>query len=771
MGFDTDTDLEALAALELELRATSPSVITAAPAAEDAPDAAPSGHDTVEDISDNTPDARHASAESIASLEALTAELQSRESAHQSSLQSLAQPSHERSVQAPQSEYDLPQSSSIEDSELSFSDVPSGENLEGISLIELAEVLDQHRAWVESGGESGQKADLSGVNLSKADLTGVNLQGAHMHRTNLTGADLSMANLRGASLVQADMRDTNLLGTELRGANLMGANLYGAEGVWVGRLGGTNLFDAILPETVAAFDSSKAIADSTQIARWFYFLMLTASAICALLVAFTSDVRLVMNASAIPLSSLGNVLPMVGFYLGGPILLFAIYLRFHFVLLRLWASMAALPATFQDGQTLEKDGPWYLMGMVRRHFRWTRDGRSSFAMLETVVSTALAYWVVPATLFLFWLRYLVLQDFRGTLLQAVLFTLSIAAATCVPTIVARVLRPGDPLRKDSKNLLRMIFGATRAALVAGLVLLLLSIGVIRGIPADTDAAPERSAASIRRWAAQVFQSVGYRPYADLTETVLSPAPKTWNEEGLAAVQGAHLNQVDLRFARAYRAFLLNARLWRGNLEGAYLSEADLRGANLREVILRDANLDRAQIGHATLVSVDARNANLAAADLRGADLSYANLENARLSNAKLPGASLYGVNLRNAQLLRADLSHTDLRDTKLEQSILSFADLREADLSSAKLVQANMTGALMKGTMLLDADLRNADLRGASLSGAVLRGADITGANLAGADLRETSGVTPTQICSAHWRGALLTEEMQSAVQSQCSAQ
>jgi uncharacterized protein YjbI with pentapeptide repeats len=661
----------------------------------------------------------------------------------------------------------------LQEQEHAAPELTAEESLAGISLLELAEVLDQHRIWVETGGESGVKADLCGVNLSKADLTGVNLQGASLHRTNLTGADLSMANLRGASLVQADLRDTNLLGTELRGANLMGANLYGAEGVWVGRLGGTNLFDAILPETVAAFDSSKAIADATQVARWYYFLMLTASAICCLLIAFTSDVRLVLNASAIPMPHLGNLLPMGGFYLGGPILLFVVYLRFHFVLLRLWGSMAALPATFQDGQTLEKDGPWYLMGMVRRHFRWTRDGRSSFAVLETVVSTALAYWVVPTTLLVFWLRYLVLQDFRGTLLQAVLFTLSIATATCVPTIVARLLRPGDPLRKDSKNLLRMGFSATRAALAAGIVLLLLSIGVIRGLPADGDAAPERSQASVRRWAAQVFQSVGYRPYADLTETTLStPPPRgNWTEEALAAVQGAHLNQVDLRFVRAYRAFLVNARLWRGNLEGAYLSEADLRGANLREVTLRDAILDRAQLGHATLVYVDARNTNLAAADLRGADLSYGNFENAMLSNAKLPGASLYGVNLRYAQMLRTDLSRTDLRDTKLEQSVLSFADLGQADLSSAKLMQANMTGAQMKGTILLDADLRNADLRGALLSGAVLRGADLTGANLAGADLREAAGLTPAQLCSAHWRGALLDADMQTALQAQCPAQ
>ncbi|HXM16576.1 MAG TPA: pentapeptide repeat-containing protein, partial [Candidatus Eremiobacteraceae bacterium] len=132
-----------------------------------------------------------------------------------------------------------------------------------ISVLELAEILDQHRIWVESAGESGNKADLCGVNLAKADLTGVNLQGAQLQRANLAGADLSMANLRGANLVQADLHDTNLLGAELRGANLMGANLYGAEGVWVGRLGGANLFDAILPETVAAFDSSKAIEDAT----------------------------------------------------------------------------------------------------------------------------------------------------------------------------------------------------------------------------------------------------------------------------------------------------------------------------------------------------------------------------------------------------------------------------------------------------------------------------------------------------------------------------
>src|SRR3989475_5166620 len=361
-------------------------------------------------------------------------------------------------------------------------DVLSGGDSIGISLLDLAEVRDQHKQWVDAGGESGVKADLCGVNLAKADLTGVNLQGAHLHRTNLAGADLSMANLRGASLVRTNLQSANLLGTELRGANLMGANAYGAEGLWFGRLGGTNLFDAVLPESISAVDSSKAIADATKVARWFYFLTVGLSFVCCLLIAFTTDVRLLLNASALPIPRLGNVLPMTGLYLGGPLVLLALSLRFHFLLLRLWGSMAALPAVFPDGQTLEKDGPWYVMGLVRRHFRWQGESRSAMTVFETVVSTALAYWIVPVALFFFWLRYLARQDFRVTLLHVWLMTISVATATSVPFVVSRVLRPGDLRLPKSKNVLRLVLRTLRASLAVGCILFLLSIGVDRGLP-------------------------------------------------------------------------------------------------------------------------------------------------------------------------------------------------------------------------------------------------------------------------------------------------
>src|SRR5437899_1757245 len=427
-------------------------------------------------------------------------------------------------------------------------EVSSGRESIAISLIDLAEILDQHKQWVESGGESGVKADLCGVNLAKADLTGVNLQGAHLHRTNLAGADLSMANLRGASLVRSNLQNANLLGTELRGANLMGANLYGAEGLWFGRLGGTNLFDAVLPESISAVDSSKAIGNATKVARWFYFLTVGVSVICGFLIGFTSDTRLLINSSALHTTRLGNLLPMTGFYLGGPLVLLVLSLRFHFLLLRLWGSMAALPAVFPDGQTLEKDGPWYLMGLVRRHFRWQGESRSAMTAFETVLSTVLAYWIVPVTLFFFWLRFLPLQGFRGNLLNVFLMNLSFATATCVPFVVSRVLRPGDIRIPKSKSVVRMILGTTRAALATGCILFIISLGVNRGLPADRAAAVGESPSDVRRWAAMVFQSVGYRPYADLTEATLSsPPPRgtVWTDETLEKIVGARLNQMNL----------------------------------------------------------------------------------------------------------------------------------------------------------------------------------------------------------------------------------
>src|SRR5258706_14875477 len=97
----------------------------------------------------------------------------------------------------------------------------------------------------------------------------------------------------------------------------------------------------------------------------------------------------------------------------------------------------------------------------------------------------IAYWIVTATLFFFWLRYLPRQDFRGTLLHVFLMTLSVATATCLPFDVSRVLRAGDIRLPTSKNIIRMILCTMRSAMVSGCILFLFSLGVNRRLTFDS----------------------------------------------------------------------------------------------------------------------------------------------------------------------------------------------------------------------------------------------------------------------------------------------
>ncbi len=638
-------------------------------------------------------------------------------------------------------------------------------------LLEFAQILDQHRLWVESGGSEGARGNFNGANLAEIDMTAANLQGADLQKAKLQGADLSMTNLRNANLVEVDLRDANLLGTEFSGANLMGANLYGAQGLWAGRLGGTNLFDATLPEAMAALTGRKTIEQFTQAARWFYLLLMAVCVGACGLIALTTDVRLLLDESATVTARIPKVLPLRGFYLGAPLLLTVLYLRLQFLFLRLWGSMGALPAVFPDGQTPEKDGRWYLMGPIRPYLRWSRDPHSALGMVESYVSMLLGYWAVPATLFFFWLRYLVLQDYRGTLLQVFLLTVASGAACGMPRLVKRVLRPGDWTEESTPQFIRDVLKATRLPVLAGMVLFLLSLGVIKGLPGDTTLRPEVERGDPRRWAATAFQFIGYRPYADLTDERISTRFDKDNPGGAQLDEGSgpRLNGINLRYARGYHAAFANAHLWRANLEGTSLAETDFRGANLREANMRSARMDRLLAEKANLVSVDARGASFNGGDFRGADWSYANLQGATLATANLSGATLYAVDLEQANLLRADLSHADLRDTKLQGAVLSLAKLEQTDFSAAKMMGVNLTGAQAKGTIFLEADLSKADLRGAMFAGAVLRQVKMDGASLMGADFRGASGLESWQVCSAEgWRGAQFDADVKAAVEQAC---
>ena len=79
---------------------------------------------------------------------------------------------------------------------------------------ELSLILDKHKKWLNDDPD-GERADLSGANLSGADLSGANLSYADLSGANLSYADLSGANLSGADLSSADLSGANLSGADL----------------------------------------------------------------------------------------------------------------------------------------------------------------------------------------------------------------------------------------------------------------------------------------------------------------------------------------------------------------------------------------------------------------------------------------------------------------------------------------------------------------------------------------------------------------------------
>src|SRR4029077_12390541 len=90
-----------------------------------------------------------------------------------------------------------------------------------------------------------------------------------------------------------------------------------------------------------------------------------------------------------------------------------------------------------------KSLPWIVSWPASSYFRWLRERRAAMAGGEKAIRILLLYWVTPATMTLFWGRYLTLQDLRGTILHAVLIAAATTAAIHFPRSAARAFRSDE----------------------------------------------------------------------------------------------------------------------------------------------------------------------------------------------------------------------------------------------------------------------------------------------------------------------------------------
>ncbi len=149
-------------------------------------------------------------------------------------------------------------------------------------------------------------------------------------------------------------------------------------------------------------------------------------------------------------------------------------------------------------------------------------------------------------------------------------------------------------------------------------------------------------------------SVGYFQTANVADEAVSRKPVSWTgresfgEPELKAVTGATLKYQNLRFLRAYKAFLVNGQMNDADLTGAVLAFSDLRGSDLSSAILVNADLNGARVS-STATPTNLRYANLTGADFKFASLRNANLDHANVTNADFASADLSGANLTGTQ--------------------------------------------------------------------------------------------------------------------------
>ena len=606
-----------------------------------------------------------------------------------------------------------------------------------------------------------QGAILDRADLRKSFLHHANLQEVFLREANLQEADLGTANLRGADLFRTRMQNANLSDVDLtETTNLLGRNLAGA-----------NLTNARLPEGIARFDGLDYVAERARSASKIFMLMIFGCAYSWLTIAATTDARLLDIAASSPLPIIQVNVPIVGFYWIGAVFLLAVYFHLHLYLQTFWEGLADLPAIFPDGNRLEKKVyPWFLTALVRTHFYRLREHRPFHSRLSSLVSVFFVWWIVPLTLVLFWGRCIPRNDWETTSLHIGLLTISAAFGTFSYLSARTILRgremgisysvdkgkTGYMWRRVLQARGILAFGLVPA--VTGVVFAVVSLGAIEGVPpsrgTQTEGMPPFRGTPILAWVPSVFDSIGYRAFADLRGTDVSTRPENWwmAPHPQELVRPASLKGANLRYADATSAFL---------------AKADLRAANLQRANLKNANLQGAILESANLQGAILENANLQDANLR-----FANLQEARLANANLQGALLVGANLKAADL-NANFQAADLRDANLqganlvgaslEEAILFRANLQGANLGRATLRRARFLGANLQGARLADANLQGADLGGARLQGAILesaylqdanlngnlKGADLFRANLQGANLIFATNLTREQLDAA----------------------
>lgn len=188
--------------------------------------------------------------------------------------------------------------------------------------------------------------------------------------------------------------------------------------------------------------------------------------------------------------------------------------------------------------------------------------------------------------------------------------------------------------------------------------------------------------------------------------------------------------------------------WRGKNpdELVFLDGATLENVNLREVNLQGAYLRNANFSGADLVGSNFCGSRIQDANFSGASLHLANLTGTRGNGStKFNKAELFKADLRDSKIVQGDFSRANLEAANcwgadLRVAKFLHARLEDANFSEAKLESANFRKAYCRNTNFSNSDLKYSKIINVVLTNANFRAAYLFGAKLDGSDLTDCRG-------------------------------
>ena len=232
------------------------------------------------------------------------------------------------------------------------------------------------------------------------------------------------------------------------------------------------------------------------------------------------------------------------------------------------------------------------------------QAKHSRRTLNYLASISYVYIVVPATMLLYWARYLSNHDLVGTGIHLIDTGIATFVGIIYFLLAHKTLGSLNPAQTSAPNLLHGTIPWPRVAFAVATFCTLLwafSLRVARGA-----------------------QTPFAFPYASVNRQEVSVRPTSWNGTDEATVTGAGLFKHNLRFLQGARSFLMKSDLRCADLTGADLTAADLRKADFY----------RTRATRTVLLSANLQGSILFRANFIGADLRSAKLQNAVLSSSE-----------------------------------------------------------------------------------------------------------------------------------------